>query len=162
MIRTFIAAVLLGVVLAQPAAAQNVDGFRAAWDRGDYATAFRESKLLAEQGDAEAQYFLGHFYKDGQGVPQHYAEAVKWLRKAAQQGHAAAQNSLGYTFKEGLVAPPDYVRAHMWFNLASAQKPSGPAERNRNEIAESMTRAQIAEAQKLARECLARKYKGCD
>jgi uncharacterized protein len=40
-------------------------------------------RLLADQGDADAQYILGAMYLTGQGVTQNYAEAVKWVRKAA-------------------------------------------------------------------------------
>ena len=35
------------------------------------------------------------------------------------------------------------------------------AEKNRDIIAKQMTPSQIAEAQKLARECVAKDYKGC-
>ena len=54
----------------------------AAYDRGDYATALREFRVLAEQGDATAQFDLGLMYKIGQGVPQDYAEAVNWYQPA--------------------------------------------------------------------------------
>jgi uncharacterized protein len=47
--------------------------------------------------------------------------------------------------------PQDYVQAHMWLNLASAQG-NAAAMNARNEIAPIMTPAQIAEAQRLARE----------
>ena len=68
-------------------------GFDAA-QRGDYATALREWKPLAEQGNARAQYNLGYMYDKGQGVPQNYKTAVKWYRLAAEQGNARAQNNL--------------------------------------------------------------------
>ena len=42
--------------------------------------------LAAEQGNAEAQVNLGVMCHTGQGVPQDYAEAVKWWRLAAEQG----------------------------------------------------------------------------
>jgi TPR repeat protein len=42
-----------------------------AWDRGDFATALREWKPLAEQGDAVAQFNLGLMYANGDGDPQH-------------------------------------------------------------------------------------------
>ncbi len=45
---------------------------------GDYATAVREFAALAEQGDAAAQFNLALMYKNGQGVPQDYKQAVKW------------------------------------------------------------------------------------
>ena len=43
-------------------------------------------------------------YRNGEGVPQDYAQAVKWYRKAAEQGYANAQFNLGlmYTKVEGV------------------------------------------------------------
>ena len=43
-----------------------------AYQAGDYATALKEFRLLAEQGDADAQFNLGVMYEDGQGVTQDY------------------------------------------------------------------------------------------
>ena len=51
---------------------------------------FEETKRLAEQGDASAQYNLGVMYSFGRGVPENYAEAVRWWRLAAEQGYAEA------------------------------------------------------------------------
>jgi hypothetical protein len=45
----------------------------------------------------------------------------------------------------------DYALAHMWFNLAAAQGLE-PAAKARDDVAKLMTPAQLAEAQKLARE----------
>ncbi len=71
-------AVLL-VVLAAPAWAGWDEGI-AAYERGDYATALRELRPLAEQGHAPAQNILGVMYTEGQGVPQDDAEAAKLFR----------------------------------------------------------------------------------
>ena len=54
-------------------------------------------------------------------------------------------------YATGKGVPQDYVRAHMWFNLSAAQGIQNAA-RKRDDIATRMTPAQIAEAQKLARE----------
>jgi hypothetical protein len=62
--------------------------------KGDFATALREWRPLAEQGDAGAQYNLGVMYRQGQGVPQDDKTAVKWYRLAAEQGHAEAQETV--------------------------------------------------------------------
>jgi len=51
------------------------------------------------QGVARAQINLGIMYDTGLGVPQDYAEAVKWYRTAADQGRARAQNNLGVTYQ---------------------------------------------------------------
>ena len=122
------------------------------------ATALRLWRPLAEQGDADAQYSLGVTYANGRGVPQDYAEAVRWYRKAADQGLASAQNNLGLMYDNGQGVPQDYAEAVKWYNLAAARLPASDSEKhnfavkNRDEIAAKMTRAQIAEAQKLARE----------
>ncbi len=78
---------------APPTWADFSDGV-AAYNRGDYATASREMKPLAEQGFAKAQYNLGVMYDKGRGVPRDYAEAARWYRKAAEQGDADAQFNL--------------------------------------------------------------------
>lgn len=119
--------------------------------RGDYSTAVQLWRPLADHGDASAQHNLGGMYYNGHGVPQDYAEAVRWFRLAADQGYARAQYDLGVTHAEGRGVPQDYVQAHVWFNLSAAQGYKD-AVRNRDAIVQRMTPAQIAEAQKLARE----------
>jgi len=44
----------------------------------DYAIALSLWLPLAEQGLAKAQYNLGAMYYADHGVPQEYAEAMKW------------------------------------------------------------------------------------
>jgi len=166
----------------------------AAYERGDYATAFRLMKPLAEKGDAkaqhnlgvmydygrgvpqdytkalkwyrmaaehgipEAQHNLGLMYYQGQGVPQNYAEAAKWYRRAAEQGMADSQVNLGIMYYQGQGVSRDYVLAHMWLDLAASQYPASVRE-NLNDavhykdiVNSLMTPAQIAEAQRLARQ----------
>ena len=112
-------------------------------------------RKAAEQGHVTSQTLLGLMYFDGQGVEQNYAEAAKWSRLAADRGDALAQNKLGLMYFKGEGVPQDYAAAHMWFNLAAAQDHhfvKTEAVQNRNIIERRMTTAQIAEAQKLARE----------
>ena len=51
--------------------------------------AFKQFLDAAERGHACSQSLVGVMYRDGQGVPQDYQEALKWLRRAAEQGQAA-------------------------------------------------------------------------
>ena len=143
--------VLLALFLAMPTLVQAdfQDGYRA-YNEGDYATALREWKPLAEQGDALAQFNLALMYYKGQGVPHDYAEAVKWYRLAAEQGYALAQLNLGVIYAKGQGVPQDYVQAHKWFNLSAAAGNS-QATKNRDTVARWMTPSQIAEAQSLAK-----------
>jgi TPR repeat protein len=121
----------------------------------DYAQAVKWYRLAAEQGYAAAQSTLGVMYTNGRGVPQDDAEAVKWYRLAAEQGYASAQYNLGLMYAKGQGVPQDYVQAHMWFDLAASRFSALGAEnavKNRDLAASRMTPAQIAEAQRLARE----------
>jgi len=104
---------------------------------------------------------LGVMYRDGKGVTRDYAEAVKWFRPAAAQGNAYAQFNLGVMYRDGKGVIQDYVRAHMWFNV-SAVSGDADAFENRDIVAKRMAAQQVAEAQKMARECQANKFKGCD
>jgi TPR repeat protein len=81
-----VAALMLAVSVAGPAAAGPFEDGVNAFNGGDYATAIRLVRPLAEQGDRRAQAALGRFYQDGFGAPQDYAAAVSWYRKAADQG----------------------------------------------------------------------------
>ena len=95
-------------------------------------------------------------YENGRGVPQDYAEAVRWYRRAAEQGDADAQFNLGVMYGKGQGVPQDYVATLMWFNLAASRLAPGEdrdsAAKNRDIVAKLMTREQIAEAQRLARD----------
>ncbi len=63
------ATVILAVVVMLVAApAWAGEAGLAAYSRGDYATALKEYRPLAEQGDAVAQFALGSMYENGRGV----------------------------------------------------------------------------------------------
>jgi len=130
---------------------------------GDYATAYKEFKILAEQGDATAQFSLGMMYYNGEGVAQDYKEAMKWFRLAAEQGIEEAvrsQNNLGWMYDQGLGVIQDNVIAHMWYNIAVSNGDE-TAKNNKDLLANKMTSEQLAKAQKLTDECIKKNYKDC-
>src|SRR5215472_5039730 len=98
--RKLIALIFLGVVLsmAPVATAGPFEDGIAAYQRGDFATALKLWRPLAEQGHAPAQNQVGDMYYDGKGVAQDYKEAARWYRLAAEQGEAAAQTVLGMLY----------------------------------------------------------------
>ena len=99
-------------------------GYRA-YNGGDYATALRNFRPLAERGDAGAQYYLALMYSLGKGVKE------------------------------------DRVYAHMWGSLAFSNGSGNNAKKLRDLDAELMTPSQIEKAERLARECVRKKYKDC-
>ena len=80
-----------------------------------------ETRSLAEQGDAEAQFNLGSIYKKGNGVPKESEKAMEWYLKAAEQGYAEAQSNLGVLYANGEGVPKDAVKAVDWWRKAAEQ-----------------------------------------
>lgn len=96
---------------AAPANA-DFDAGMAAYQRGDYATALRELKPLAEQGNAEAPPLVGVQNDNGHGLPQDYVLAYIFV---------AAQ-------KESRVIPDSYQEnLPSKFNKVKVRKPSHPS-----------------------------------
>jgi hypothetical protein len=77
---------------------------------------------------------------------------------SAEQGDATAQYNLAVMYDAGRGVLQDYVLAHKWYNLAASHYATWEADigasaaRNRDRLTTRMTSAQIAEAQKMARE----------
>jgi len=78
---------------------------------------------------------------------------VEALDQGGTAGGADGLFELGLLYCSGKEGPVDLVTAHKWFNLA-AVRGNAAARHYRMEIAREMTKAQVAEAQKLAREWL--------
>ena len=124
----FVVVTLVGMLAAAPLGARAAGpqgdwvAVVAAYDRGDHATALRLLKALADKGDADAQYDLAVIYHAGEDVPADHVQAYRWYSIAASR----------------FTAPEMSMRDR--------------ALKNRDRIAASMTPAEIAEAQRLARE----------
>ena len=125
------------------------------------ASEFDETKALAEQGLATAQYNLGIMYADGLGVPENDSEAAKWYRKAADQGDAEAQFNVGNGYATGRGVPQNNIRAYVWWSMAKTQGDADAAT-NIDKLKPKMTPEQIADGQALAAKCYESNYTDCD
>jgi uncharacterized protein len=148
-------AAMLLVLAPLPSVAQDFMAGLWAFTERDYATALRNWKPLAEQGEVEAQDNLGLMYEEGYGVLQDYAEAVRWYRLAG------SSNNLGRMYEQGHGVAQSYVKAHMWYNIAAEKYPPLAPE-SRQRLANLMTTADISEAQRRARVCVESNYQDCD
>ena len=117
-------------------------------DKGDYQTAFKEWKPLAEQGGAAAQYNLGIMYDKGRGIAQNDTQAVAWYQKAAEQGYADAQYNLGNMYGKGQGVPQNFKIAYILFNLAASNS-DADATQNRDIAAAILSPATIEDAQRI-------------
>lgn len=149
-----------------------------ALDRRDCPSALRLFQMDAERGNAAAQNNVGVIYEAGLGLDADDRVAEKWYRRAADQGLADAQFNLAVIlatrrpktwgdvarsyleFELGTKpkAPKTgsrYVEAYMWLSL-TAKNGHAMASPSRKRLGGRMAPAQIAEAQRLAREWLAK------
>ncbi len=117
----------------------------------DYQEAAKWFSRAAEQGIVRAQVNLGFMYVNGQGVAKDDQEAVRLFRLAAEQGDAMAQSNLGLMYYKGQGVQKDSIQAYMWVSLAVEQRLE-QAKEWVEVLEKEMTPAQIAEAQRLARE----------
>ena len=72
---------IISIFMAGLALAEPSEDATQAYNSGDYKTAYRLNKSLAEQGSPEAQANLGLMYNHRRGVAQNDAEAMKWFGK---------------------------------------------------------------------------------
>jgi Caspase domain/Sel1 repeat len=63
---------------------------------------------LAQNGKAEAQYYVARIYANGMGgVAIDYERAAEWYRRAADQNYTSALQELGYMYEQGLGVEKD-------------------------------------------------------
>ena len=114
-------AAALGVMALQATARAGYDEGMAAGRRGDYASALRELRPLAESGEPSAQLAVADMYPHGWGVPEDDSVAIAWYQKAAAHGDPRAQTDLGWLYEQGRGVPRDFERAVSWYrNTRSA------------------------------------------
>jgi hypothetical protein len=92
-----------------------------ALNRGEVEDAYNILRPLADQGNAEAQFLIGHMYRTGQGITKDETEAVRWYRLAAEQGNSDGEYMLGAAYAFGSGVPKDYQQAEKWFLRAAKQ-----------------------------------------
>jgi TPR repeat protein len=87
---------------------------------GDYATALKFWRPLAERGEPRSEAGIGFMYHRGLGVGVDDRQAAVWLQRAAEQGQAEGQLMLGVLFYYGRGVTQSYVRAYAWCELAES------------------------------------------
>lgn len=105
-----------------------------------------ECRKRAEAGDAAAQNQLALELQSSDPF-----QAAQWLKKSAEAGYKFAQCNLAGYYEEGIGLPRDYVLAYMWYSVAiNSGVTWAPDQRDDLEI--KMSRDEVLEAQKLARQ----------
>jgi Caspase domain/Sel1 repeat len=82
-----------------------------AYDRANFSTSLQVWKPQAEQGDPQAQVYVGEIFEKGLGTTPDLAQAAFWYQKAADQGYSRGLADLAYLYEKGLGVPKDPVKA---------------------------------------------------
>lgn len=149
-----LAILLFGLLLtvtdfAPAAAAPSLRQGLVAAAHQDYARAAAILGPYAQDGNPDAQAYMGYMYEIGRGVPQDFTQAALWYRRAAEQGQSWAQFQLAMLYDMGHGVPQDSIEAEKWFILTTAAAaPSGVDDRTRmrNAVVTKLTRGELAEA----------------
>lgn len=146
LLRAFSTALLLQLALSATALAGPYEDAQAAYAKGDYATALRLYRPLAQRGNAKAQEALGGMYARGEGVAQDKAEALVWFKMAdnertglkaynkadyatalrifrplAERGQVLAEYVFGLMYANGQGVPQSFHQAMTWHRKAADQ-----------------------------------------
>lgn len=89
------------------------------FEQGKYEKAYNLWEPLADDGDPQAQNYIGIHHYLGLGKKRDYKSAKQWFEKAAGNGFADAQYNLGVMYENGQSVKQNYVTAYMWFYLAN-------------------------------------------
>ncbi len=118
-----IRALLILLLLAFPATADDKSDAVAAYRAGDFTTAYRAFGRMAQAGDVEAVFYLGAIaYKDGMAV-----DAARWFCRAAESGHVGGQHNCAVLSYRGLGTPQHKDDARRWFAAAADRGHLGSA-----------------------------------
>jgi hypothetical protein len=90
-----------------------------AYNQANKATALQYWLPAAQEGNAEAQVYVGEIFAKGQDTPPDYKSAAEWYRKAAAQGNSRARINLGYLYEKGLGVEKNLAAATELYKKAS-------------------------------------------
>lgn len=72
----------------------------------------------AENGDPQANYYVGIMYYYGEGAEMNKSEAYKWYMKATYKGNVDAMEAIGMQYHSGQGVAQDYEKALYWYEKA--------------------------------------------
>jgi hypothetical protein len=89
------------------------------FDRADAGSSLKIWLPRAEDGDPQAQTYVGEIFEKGLGVEPDYEIAANWYRKASMQNYTRASINLGYLYESGLGVGQDLTVAMNLYREAS-------------------------------------------
>ena len=101
-----------------------------AFTNKEYDKAIELLSPFAEEGDAEAQFYLAKIYENGYGVSKDIEKAIKWYQLASKGGNPKAQNNLVLLYEEGIGVLEGYKDTGLFLLRNAAKKGADRAQYN--------------------------------
>lgn len=92
-----------------------------AYLREDFQTAYPRFLKDARSGNTYAMYMVGQMLQKGNGVPQNFIEANRWLKRSADKGITDALVSLADSYESGLGVKQDSSQSRKLYEDAAKQ-----------------------------------------
>ena len=106
--------------IAQSTEEQLLKQAQSYYNAKEYEKAYPLYLDLANNGNAEAQCKMGHYYFYGYSpVKKNYANAYEWYKKAAEQGDGTAMNNIGSMYENGYYLTQSKEKAFEYYLKAS-------------------------------------------
>jgi TPR repeat protein len=115
-------ALVFGLWAPAPHALADLASGIAAYQQGKWGVALKDLTPDAENGNAEAQLYLGRIYANYKDAPQDTVAAFKWYQLAAQQGNHTAEEILGSAYLNGEGVAKDFNAALKWLRLSAEHR----------------------------------------
>jgi TPR repeat protein len=103
--------VIIFAIFSSCRCGDNIQAAKKYFNKGRYDQAFESFKRLAEQGNPEAQYWLGVMFDSGKGIQTNQQEAITWFQKSYEGGYKYAPGILGCMYFTGTGLTQDYGKA---------------------------------------------------
>jgi TPR repeat protein len=91
---------------------------------GKWAECYQLYLQCAEEGNSEAQAWVGHCLINAKGVPRDESRAVTYFKSSAESGLSMAQVKLGACYEQGIGVPKNPSEAVKWYRLSADQNNS--------------------------------------
>ena len=86
----------------------------------DYRSAIRWTEKKAKIGDADAMWWIGVKYRDGEGVEKNLKKAFEWFLKSAMAGHDGGMWWLGDCYRNGEGTEENVEEAIKWYEKSAS------------------------------------------
>lgn len=116
----FFVLLIIGLFISSAAFA-DWNKARAALNQLDFAKAISELLPVAEQGDVNAQLWVGDLYRLHPGKNRDFTKGALWYKRAATQGSADGQALLATVYFHGQGTDQNYSQAKRWSEKAAKQ-----------------------------------------